>query len=421
MPSARSPIRSSSQNVTESHGTSRRMAARNSVGNGSSPSIDPVSATNRPTRSRSPASRRCISYQKIRRTSHGLNPPKRRTWSDIREGGQGMIRSFRRPLLACAVLAAALAAPGVARADVIRDWNLIAQQQTIPLRPTAHGESRGMAMVEGAVYDAVNAIDGGSPALSPRPSGDRRTAVVLAGRGGGHRGARRARRDRAGTAGDDRRPLRIATLAGITDAFKAQGARSGPPRPGDARVPPERRVPGAVRLRARDRSRRRRLAAASRRRRTTPTPGSATRSRSSSRARRSSARTGRTRSRATRTRRTSTRSRSSARSTARREPRTRRTPRSSGSSRRSRSGTASPATSRRRRPRHGRAGSPLRDDQPRRGRRRDRLLERQVLLELLAADRRDPRGRHRRQPGDRSPTRPGSRCSTRRRRRRRRS
>jgi len=63
-------------------------------------------------------------------------------------------------LLACAVLAAALAAPGIARADVIGDWNLIAQQTTIPLRPTAHGESRGMAMVEGAVYDAVNAIDG---------------------------------------------------------------------------------------------------------------------------------------------------------------------------------------------------------------------------------------------------------------------
>lgn len=84
-----------------------------------------------------------------------------------------MIRSFRRPLLACAVLAAALAAPGVARADVIRDWNLIAQQQTIPLRPTAHGESRGMAMVEGAVYDAVNAIDGGHQPylLDPRAIG----------------------------------------------------------------------------------------------------------------------------------------------------------------------------------------------------------------------------------------------------------
>jgi hypothetical protein len=62
-----------------------------------------------------------------------------------------MSPTIRRALLACAVLAAVLVAPGVARADVIGDWNLIAQQQTIPLRPTAHGESRGMAMVVGAV------------------------------------------------------------------------------------------------------------------------------------------------------------------------------------------------------------------------------------------------------------------------------
>ncbi len=44
---------------------------------------------------------------------------------------------------------------------VLRAWNLIAQQHTIPLRPTAHGQTRGIAMVQGAVYDAVNAIDRG--------------------------------------------------------------------------------------------------------------------------------------------------------------------------------------------------------------------------------------------------------------------
>ncbi len=44
---------------------------------------------------------------------------------------------------------------------VLRAWNLVAQQQTIPLRPTAHGQTRGIAMVQGAVYDAVNAIDRG--------------------------------------------------------------------------------------------------------------------------------------------------------------------------------------------------------------------------------------------------------------------
>jgi hypothetical protein len=44
---------------------------------------------------------------------------------------------------------------------VVAQWNQIAQAETIPLRPTAHGQSRGMAMVAGAMYDAVNAIDRG--------------------------------------------------------------------------------------------------------------------------------------------------------------------------------------------------------------------------------------------------------------------
>jgi hypothetical protein len=66
----------------------------------------------------------------------------------------------KRPLV-CAVILAALALPVTARADVLTDWNVIAQNQTIPLRPTAHGQTRGMAMVQGAVYDAVNAIDRG--------------------------------------------------------------------------------------------------------------------------------------------------------------------------------------------------------------------------------------------------------------------
>ena len=64
-----------------------------------------------------------------------------------------------RALLACASIAAVLATPTVAQADVLNDWNVIAQSQTIPLRPTAHGQTRGIAMVQGAVYDAVNALD----------------------------------------------------------------------------------------------------------------------------------------------------------------------------------------------------------------------------------------------------------------------
>ena len=54
------------------------------------------------------------------------------------------------------------------------------------------------------------------------------------------------------------------------------------------------------------------------------------------------------------------------------------------------------------------------DDQPGRRRRGDRLLEREVPLELLAPDHRHPRGRHRRQPGHHGRSGPGCRCSTRR-------
>jgi hypothetical protein len=42
---------------------------------------------------------------------------------------------------------------------VLLEWNLRAQGVTTGLRPTAHGQTRGIAMVAGAVYDAVNAID----------------------------------------------------------------------------------------------------------------------------------------------------------------------------------------------------------------------------------------------------------------------
>jgi PAP2 superfamily len=46
-------------------------------------------------------------------------------------------------------------------AGVVSDWNAVAQAETVLLRPTAHGQMRGIAMVQGAVYDAVNAIDRG--------------------------------------------------------------------------------------------------------------------------------------------------------------------------------------------------------------------------------------------------------------------
>ena len=58
-------------------------------------------------------------------------------------------------------MAGAAESPSAADSTVLNQWNLIAQSQAIALRPTAHGQLRGMAMVQGAVYDAVNAIDRG--------------------------------------------------------------------------------------------------------------------------------------------------------------------------------------------------------------------------------------------------------------------
>jgi hypothetical protein len=66
---------------------------------------------------------------------------------------------IRGAVLAAAAAVAALAAPAVARADEVSHWNTIAQGEAVQLRPTAHGQTRGMAMVAGAMYDAVNAID----------------------------------------------------------------------------------------------------------------------------------------------------------------------------------------------------------------------------------------------------------------------
>ena len=65
--------------------------------------------------------------------------------------------------LAATVTLASAAAAGPdgskQQASVVSEWNAIAQAETILLRPTAHGQMRGIAMVQGAVYDAVNAID----------------------------------------------------------------------------------------------------------------------------------------------------------------------------------------------------------------------------------------------------------------------
>jgi hypothetical protein len=67
----------------------------------------------------------------------------------------------KRLVVVALAATSALAMPMAARADVVSDWNGIAQAEAVLLRPTAHGQARGIAMVEGAVFDAVNAIDRG--------------------------------------------------------------------------------------------------------------------------------------------------------------------------------------------------------------------------------------------------------------------
>ena len=73
-----------------------------------------------------------------------------------------MTRADRRCLALSFALAASLGVGvDVAGADVLNEWNIIADTEAGLIRPTAHGRSRGIAMVQGAVYDAVNAIDRG--------------------------------------------------------------------------------------------------------------------------------------------------------------------------------------------------------------------------------------------------------------------
>ena len=139
-----------------------------------------------------------------------------------------MIRISKRAVVVCAAFVTVLSAPAVARADVIGEWNAFAQAQTIPIRPTAHGESRGMAMVEGAVYDAVNALQPDHrpylldlQALHAQPFGSQAAAIATAAHDvlvtivpSGQVGAVHAQRD--------------ATLAGIADGpSKTEGIRVG--------------------------------------------------------------------------------------------------------------------------------------------------------------------------------------------------
>jgi len=72
-----------------------------------------------------------------------------------------MIRRTRTALVVVAGVVA-LASPGVARADAVTDWNAIASNAIVTVAgQSPHASTLSFAMVHGAVYDAVNAIDRG--------------------------------------------------------------------------------------------------------------------------------------------------------------------------------------------------------------------------------------------------------------------
>src|SRR5215472_3593158 len=86
-------------------------------------------------------------------------------------------------LIALAVVA--LASPTVARADAVTDWNLIASNAIVlTAAQPAHAAALSFAMVQGAAYDAVNAIDRGyqpylvQPASNPTDSKEAAAATA---------------------------------------------------------------------------------------------------------------------------------------------------------------------------------------------------------------------------------------------------
>ena len=85
--------------------------------------------------------------------------------------------------LATAMLAV-MAAPATARGDAVAQWNINSNNAILAANPTAHASTLSFAMVQGAVYDAVNGIVGGytpylvKPAVSPLSSTDAAVATA---------------------------------------------------------------------------------------------------------------------------------------------------------------------------------------------------------------------------------------------------
>jgi hypothetical protein len=66
---------------------------------------------------------------------------------------------MKRLVIACLAAVVTLGSPAVAQGDAVIDWNIHAQTTILAPGPTAHASTLNFAMVHGAVYDAVNAID----------------------------------------------------------------------------------------------------------------------------------------------------------------------------------------------------------------------------------------------------------------------
>ena len=92
--------------------------------------------------------------------------------------------SPRGRLVVVAAACCALLAPAAARGDAVTQWNLNARGAIFSAGPTAHASTLSFAMVQGAVYDAVNGIAGGyepyliRPAASPTDSIDAAVATA---------------------------------------------------------------------------------------------------------------------------------------------------------------------------------------------------------------------------------------------------
>src|SRR4051812_5314706 len=68
---------------------------------------------------------------------------------------------------------AALAAPAVAQGDAVIDWSIRTQETILEPGVTAHASTPVFAMVNGAVYDAVNSIDQRHQRYLPVPPASR--------------------------------------------------------------------------------------------------------------------------------------------------------------------------------------------------------------------------------------------------------